>query len=180
VWDEEGLLTVTGGSSRPSAHALRRTPGGAAPVAGARGLSAGPGCSIRSAPGCAEADALDDDVRRRLIGSMARSGTAGVRRAAGRALRDPGCAHAVGRAALGCARRSVVHLDDLLLRRVRLGLLLPDGARDLLPDVRRICRGRAWMGRCALEREADAYLRIWRDCYNVPAEALVAARPAER
>jgi len=31
----------------------------------------------------------------------------------------------------------VQHLDDLLLRRVRLGLLLPNGARDLLPRIRR-------------------------------------------
>ena len=30
-----------------------------------------------------------------------------------------------------------MHLDDLLLRRTRLGLILPDGARALLPALRR-------------------------------------------
>ena len=33
---------------------------------------------------------------------------------------------------------AVVHLDDLLLRRVRVGLWLPGGGVDLLPRVRAI------------------------------------------
>jgi glycerol-3-phosphate dehydrogenase len=33
---------------------------------------------------------------------------------------------------------SVLHLDDLMLRRTRLGLLLRNGGEDVLPDIRRI------------------------------------------
>src|SRR5262249_2039305 len=34
----------------------------------------------------------------------------------------------------------VVHLDDLLLRRVRLGLLVPQGGAALMPRIRTICQ----------------------------------------
>lgn len=34
----------------------------------------------------------------------------------------------------------VVHLEDLLLRRVRLGLFLPQGGRALLPQIRAMCQ----------------------------------------
>ena len=35
---------------------------------------------------------------------------------------------------------AVRHLADLLLRRVRLGLILPDGGRSLLPRIRLLCQ----------------------------------------
>ena len=39
----------------------------------------------------------------------------------------------------GARAEGVVHLDDLLLRRVRLGLLAPNGGESLLPTIRSIC-----------------------------------------
>ena len=40
---------------------------------------------------------------------------------------------------LAARHEAVQHLDDLLLRRTRLGLLLPQGAQALLPQVRQLC-----------------------------------------
>jgi glycerol-3-phosphate dehydrogenase len=71
----------------------------------------------------------------------------------------------------------VTHLDDLLLRRIRLGLLLPDGARDLLPAVGRICRAELGWDDARWEREANEYLRTWRVCYSVPAGELTPTLP---
>lgn len=39
-----------------------------------------------------------------------------------------------------CKTEQVVHLDDLLLRRSRLGLILPDGGERLLPQLREHCQ----------------------------------------
>jgi glycerol-3-phosphate dehydrogenase len=41
--------------------------------------------------------------------------------------------------AIAAKAESVVHLDDLLLRRTRLGLLLPRGGLDHLPRIRALC-----------------------------------------
>ncbi len=63
----------------------------------------------------------------------------------------------------------VVRLDDLLLRRVRVGLVLPDGGASLLPRVAAICREElAWDDERWRMEEQD-YLARWRASYSVPA-----------
>ena len=53
----------------------------------------------------------------------------------------------------------VRHLDDLLLRRTRLGLLLRDGAQALLPQLRPLCLAELgwddirWQAECRRYRE---------------------------
>ena len=60
------------------------------------------------------------------------------------------------------------HLDDLLLRRVRIGLLVPDGAMKHIPKIKKICRpvlpwdGRQW------KQEIDRYRDIRKRAYALP------------
>jgi glycerol-3-phosphate dehydrogenase len=61
----------------------------------------------------------------------------------------------------------VVHLDDLLLRRVRLGLLLPEGGRSLLPKVREIALPELKWDNQKWEEEEARYLNIWDRAYRV-------------
>ncbi|MFZ6049654.1 glycerol-3-phosphate dehydrogenase/oxidase [Pseudomonas sp. CR3202] len=62
----------------------------------------------------------------------------------------------------------VLHLDDLLLRRTRLGLLLPEGARGALPRIRALCQPLlGWDDARWMREEAD-YLALWRRCYSLP------------
>ena len=59
----------------------------------------------------------------------------------------------------------VSHLDDLLLRRVRLGLQLPGGGVGQLKRVRAIVQPElGWSDARWLEEE-DAYLRLWQEYY---------------
>ena len=63
----------------------------------------------------------------------------------------------------------VLHLDDLLLRRTRLGLLLAGGAVAHLPRIRALCQARlAWDDARWAQEERD-YLALWRNCYSLPA-----------
>ncbi|MFC4258983.1 glycerol-3-phosphate dehydrogenase/oxidase [Marinobacter lacisalsi] len=63
---------------------------------------------------------------------------------------------------------SIVHLDDLLLRRSRLGLILPEGARSLLPELRRrLARELVWTDE-RWQQEIDRYLALWREAYYLP------------
>jgi len=75
------------------------------------------------------------------------------------------------RAELRWAARSesVVHLDDLLLRRVRLGLLLPNGAIDLLEQkIRPMAQPELGWSDLRWEAEAAAYADLWKRCYDKP------------
>ena len=62
----------------------------------------------------------------------------------------------------------VLHLDDLLLRRTRLGLLLAGGGRAELPRVRMLCQPRLGWSDERWQREAHAYLALWQRCYSLP------------
>lgn len=60
----------------------------------------------------------------------------------------------------------VLHLDDLLLRRVRLGMLLPEGARAWLPRIRKIVQPELGWDAQRWQAEEKAYLEIWKKYYS--------------
>ncbi|MFN2122714.1 MAG: glycerol-3-phosphate dehydrogenase C-terminal domain-containing protein, partial [Candidatus Promineifilaceae bacterium] len=61
---------------------------------------------------------------------------------------------------------AVVHLDDLLLRRLRLGLLLPDGGIHLLDRVKSIVQEVLGWSETRWQQEADAYIQLWQTAYR--------------
>jgi glycerol-3-phosphate dehydrogenase len=63
----------------------------------------------------------------------------------------------------------VVHLDDLLLRRTRLGLQLRDGAKALFPRAQALCAEELGWDDAKWEREARMYRERIRTHYGVPA-----------
>lgn len=63
---------------------------------------------------------------------------------------------------------AVQRLDDLLLRRTRLGLQLRGGGEALLGRVRAICQDElGWSGQ-RWHAEEDAYLALWQAHYSLP------------
>ncbi|MRR11840.1 FAD-dependent oxidoreductase, partial [bacterium] len=72
----------------------------------------------------------------------------------------------------------VVRLDDLLLRRVRAGLLLPDGGASLLPRLREVCREELAWDDERWSMEEHSYLARWRANYAAPAAPAEPAAPA--
>jgi glycerol-3-phosphate dehydrogenase len=62
----------------------------------------------------------------------------------------------------------VLHLDDLLLRRTRLGLLLARGAAAELPRIRVLCQARLGWGNARWQQEEEHYLALWQRCYSLP------------
>lgn len=55
----------------------------------------------------------------------------------------------------------VVHLDDLLLRRTRLGLVTAEGGRALLPQVRAVCQAELGWGDDQWRERERRYLALW-------------------
>lgn len=179
VWLENGLLTVTGGkltTFRPIAHdALRAIwpqlvtdADGAAPDLDEDAPMLMP---VDQVDGL---ERLDDSSRRRLLGRY------GVDASRLVDLARPGELESIDGtpflwAELRWAARAegVVHLDDLLLRRVRLGILLPEGGRDCLPRVRDICQSELEWSDARWQAEEADYLALWRAHYAPPDAAVV-------
>lgn len=67
-----------------------------------------------------------------------------------------------------CTQEDVKHLDDLMLRRTRLGSIVPEGGKALLPKVKQHCQNALiWNDEQWLAEEAR-YLAIWREAYSLP------------
>jgi glycerol-3-phosphate dehydrogenase len=62
----------------------------------------------------------------------------------------------------------VVHLDDLLLRRVRLGLTFPQCGIPCLPAIRAIVQPELGWSDARWEAEAARYARLWSQYYAPP------------
>ncbi len=60
----------------------------------------------------------------------------------------------------------VIHLDDLLMRRVRLGLLLPRGGMDCIKEIRAIVQSELGWDDARWEREEKMYAELWSKCYG--------------
>ena len=65
----------------------------------------------------------------------------------------------------------VIHLDDLLLRRTRLGLILPHGAMTPLISARlkQICQQELGWDEQKWQQEAQRYQDLWQRYYHLPA-----------
>jgi glycerol-3-phosphate dehydrogenase len=68
-------------------------------------------------------------------------------------------------------QENVVHLDDLLLRRVRLGILAPQGGATFLERLRSIIQAEMGWEDAAWDSEVARYTQIWKACYDLPIRA---------
>ncbi|MGD9190647.1 MAG: glycerol-3-phosphate dehydrogenase/oxidase [Desulfobacterales bacterium] len=62
------------------------------------------------------------------------------------------------------------HLDDLLLRRVRIGLLIPHGAKAHLKRIRKICKEALPWDRRRWKAEIGRYLEQWNHTHTLPTQ----------
>jgi glycerol-3-phosphate dehydrogenase len=65
---------------------------------------------------------------------------------------------------------AVVHLDDLLLRRTRLGMLLPDGGAQLFDQLKNLCRSELGWSEQQWQTELKRYNKIWQQHYSLPTD----------
>jgi glycerol-3-phosphate dehydrogenase len=170
------LLTVTGGkltTCRAIAHdALRALQGRLPELAALK--KKGPFLGM---PPPLEDSALPEPVRLRLRGRYGADAPALVAAARPGEL-EPIPETSTLWAELRWAARSegVVHLEDLLLRRTRLGLLLPRGGEALLPRLRALCQLELGWDDARWEAEERAYLALWRAHYSPPEPARLPAQ----
>lgn len=171
IWPEDGLLTVTGGKLTTfrmmALDALRTL--AIHPTWNQRTRHR-PVLDLVELP--LESSDLELRVRQRLAGRYGRDAGNLITAAAPGELTPVN--EALGNRALWAELRwaaraeGVVHLDDLLLRRVRLGLLLPQGAMPWLNQIQRIVQPELGWDDQRWEDEVRTYARQWRQNYSLP------------
>ena len=80
-------------------------------------------------------------------------------------MRIPGTPYLYGEIVWALQREQVVYLEDLLLRRTRLGYLLPEGARSLRARLRDIAVNRCGWSEATFDAQWQAYLEVWQRSY---------------
>ncbi len=166
MWDENAVITVTGGkltTFRLMAVEALEMARAYLPSASQREPFAFAQATQDSLPG------LDRFQERRLKGRYGSRAQALVRVAEPAELRVvPGTETLWAELRWAAETERVTQLDDLLLRRTRLGLLMSAGGREHLPRIREICQaGLAWTDD-RWELEQARYLETWRQAYALP------------
>ncbi|WP_220814956.1 glycerol-3-phosphate dehydrogenase/oxidase [Pseudomonas paralcaligenes] len=169
LWTEPGCVTLAGGKLTTFRLLALEVLRACAPMLGREVTDAGQPV-FRAADPTLLAN-LGTAQRRRLAG---RHGAALPRLARLVETLGDGCVGASNtlwaELALACDDELVLHLDDLLLRRTRIGLLLAGGAATELPRIRELCQPRLGWSDARWEQEQQCYLALWRQCYSLPGE----------
>jgi len=171
VWVERGLVTVTGGKlttfHRLTLDALKAVreflPPGVVFDRHARLFNQSPAALPP------EAAALDPAVWARLMGRYGAAATEVVASARAEHLtRIPGTATLWAELPVAARNAQIRHLDDLMLRRVRIGLLLPNGGKSVLKRVQKLCTPSLGWDRKRWRLERRNYLDLWHRAYALP------------
>jgi glycerol-3-phosphate dehydrogenase len=169
LWNEMGLLTISGGKlttfrtmAIAALNAIRNRLPGQPRFRQVRMLR-------EPARLPASAANLNVHARIRLRGRYGSEGDDLVRAALPGELEAIGASPALWAELRWAARaEGVVHLEDLLLRRVRLGLLAPQGGLPWLEEIRAIVQPELGWDDGRWQDEVEAYTRQWRSVYSWP------------
>ena len=176
VWEEEGLLTVTGGKMttfrlialdvlKAVRHRIPQmpSPDKSMPVLNQVEMDINYNKNGR----------LNAAMRRRLTGCYGSDARALIDAAQPEELEEIPYTGTLWAELRWAARdEGIVHLEDLMLRRTRLGLTVPEGGKTLLPAIRSICQTELGWDNAHWEEEEQSYLSLWQRCYNLPDETI--------
>lgn len=173
IWDEEGLLTVTGGKYTTFRIVSRK-----ALIAAQKAL---PGFKLLPEETIEDLQIFDlsskhfsEKTMKRIVGYYGADALRVLDTFKKEDLEPiDGTPLLWGELTWAARNESVIHLDDLLLRRTRVGLLIPKGAEMYLDRIGQICRKELDWTQDRWELEKENYLRLWRHNYSVPEQQQV-------
>ena len=167
TWEENGLVTVAGGKLTTAHQAALRI------VDMLRRRLSQP-VFIGKRPALDPVTRPHGKVTARLLGRYGSAAAAVIAGAPERDLeRVPSTDITWAELRYSARAEMVMRLDDLLLRRTRLGLILPRGGEAILPAVRAICQEELGWDEARWHAEEARYLDLWRSSYGVPDPALI-------
>ena len=180
VWVDRGLVTVTGGKlttfRRLAQDALKA----------AKAFLPSDKTVDRKAPVFDEVPhlplqlcGLSPETWRRLYGRYGSAADSIVKKAKARDLKIiPGTHTLWAELTYAAQNEQIRHLGDLLLRRVRIGLLTPQGGKAYLRRIQKLCRKVLPWNRRRWKKEINLYLAQWNHAHALPVQqATIPAQP---
>ncbi|MHB8156035.1 MAG: glycerol-3-phosphate dehydrogenase/oxidase [Desulfocucumaceae bacterium] len=167
VWDDNGLVTVTGGklttfrllAGEALARAKKYIVAPAAPASGSYTPHAAGSLPVN--------EEIGEEQRLRLAGRYGGDAPALLEEAGLSGLKEvPGTQTVWAELRWAACHEAVVHLEDLLLRRVRLGILLPEGGAGILEQLRPVVQPHLGWDDTRWQNEVARYLSLWSDAYS--------------
>lgn len=170
VWSDKGLITVSGGKLTTfRLIALDAIKAAAATLPKAMSEPTDDSVFTASKVTPQEIDTADQEWARRLLGrygddakAMLADATAEERQRISESL------FCLAECRWAARNETVVHLDDLMLRRTRLGSVLPKGGAELFPQLEKICAQELSWDAARWQTEQARYEQIWQRCYSLP------------
>jgi glycerol-3-phosphate dehydrogenase len=170
IWEENGLYTVTGGKLttfrligldvlKAIRHRIPELPEPSHDMPVLNQID-------QQLPGCND---INDTCRRRLLGRYGSNALAVVNAAhPGEMDIIPGTDYLWVELRWASRAEGVCHLEDLLLRRTRLGLILPCGGESILPIVKQICLAELHWNESQWRQEQADYQSLVTRSYSLP------------
>ncbi|HEY53979.1 MAG TPA: glycerol-3-phosphate dehydrogenase/oxidase [Caldilineae bacterium] len=168
IWLEDGLLTVTGGKLTTFRLIARDT------LKAAHSASAEipkPGKNLPALDRCDPTrplSGLDRDAAPRLWGRYGSAAPALVETSPDLLTPISGTPYLWAELLWSIAHEAIVHLDDLMLRRFRFGILLQDGGQSLLPHLKPAIQQALGWDDAHWSEEVKRYRHIWRQAHGLP------------
>lgn len=163
IWTDRGLVTVTGGKLTTFRVLARDALSAARNYLPSKGLSEAIEPIFEPWTGKATPAGLSFETHQRLWGRYGRQASVMLANAPEKHLRViDGTQTILAELPHAAAREKIRHLDDLLLRRVRIGLLLPEGGKAHLDEIRALCGPVMSWSDAQWDKEIEDYLRMWR------------------
>jgi glycerol-3-phosphate dehydrogenase len=171
IWTESGLVTIAGGklttyrrvaldalkAVQPYLPKLERLPQDGSGFNQVESAPPVPGVDPSTWPGTWE----------RLSGRYGKAALTVIADAPAENLACiPGTRTVWAELAYAAGHESVRHLSDLMLRRVRIGLLLEEGGKAHLPRIERLCRPVLGWNKSRWRREVKQYMTHWRRAHG--------------
>lgn len=168
VWQENGLLTVTGGKLTTfrliAVDALRAAHEMSADVA--EPDSDDP--VLEPFDPAEEIAGVRPDIARRHWGRYGGAAPCLATLFPDLVARIPGTPYLWAEIAWAAGHEPVIHLDDLMLRRFRFGILQSDGGQSLLPEMKMLIRKNTGWSDKRWAEEVERYRRAWQEAHGLP------------
>ncbi|MBW2595946.1 MAG: glycerol-3-phosphate dehydrogenase/oxidase [Deltaproteobacteria bacterium] len=171
VWKDKGLVTVTGGKLTTFRKMAWDTLKAAKPFLPPVRFTGRRDPVFFPVPDTIPKEdfGLSAEIWRRLYGRYGKAADELVKTAATADLTTiPGTFTLWAELPFTAKHEQVKHLSDLLLRRVRIGLLTPMGGKEYIKRIQKLCESSLPWDRKRWKQEIRDYLDLWRQSYSIP------------
>ncbi|WP_300667604.1 glycerol-3-phosphate dehydrogenase/oxidase [Desulfoluna sp.] len=166
VWVDRGLVTVTGGKLTTFRKLAWDTLNAAQPFIREDPLT-GEGDAVFSERRGTTPEGVGHELYKRLWSRYGKGTLALLQGAGPQGLElISGTPYVWAELAYAAEHEGVCHLEDLLLRRVRIGLILKNGGLDQMASIRAVVENYLNWDDERWEKEVADYRRLWQGCYN--------------